>query len=402
MESKIWTLRTHVIPASHMRGYRRGVRDETKHRLRLSVNQYTPNKIPDVGWTVIFVHGVGSTKESYEPFFAGLLKTGLPIRSIWAADLAWHGQSYVINEEIVGDEPHWDDAARDILHMVNSFQDEMPPPLVAIGQSYGGYPIVQAALIHPRLFTALVALEPMLVGGSSDAFSFAGITTRAMARRRDTWISREEARKALLKNPYYAAFDPAVFEKVMKHDLRDVSSSSSAVVSGQTPVTLTTPKMMEVTSMMRIIPSTDDKRPCAKDPDDEGEGAAHILPGFYRTEPDIIQHRLGNVRPSVLYVFAENSTIPDHVGYQKWLIERTGTGRGGSGGPAAGMVEGAWVKDSGHPMPLEKPKETAKAMTPWLNRQLELWQHDLTEDSKDTRFWTKEINPLWLFKLSKM
>lgn len=95
MDLGAWDVKSHIIPASHIRGYKRGVRDETKHRLQLSVNQYTPthtSEPPTYAATIVFVHGIGSTKESYEPFFANLLKAGLPIRSIWAADLAWHGK----------------------------------------------------------------------------------------------------------------------------------------------------------------------------------------------------------------------------------------------------------------------------------------------------------------------
>jgi pimeloyl-ACP methyl ester carboxylesterase len=94
MDGDTWTVKSHVIPASHIRGYSRGVRDEKAGGLRLAVNQYTPKKPPASARnpvSIIFIHGVGSTKESYEPFFARLLDAGVPIRSIWAPDIAWHG-----------------------------------------------------------------------------------------------------------------------------------------------------------------------------------------------------------------------------------------------------------------------------------------------------------------------
>ena len=95
MDYSQWDIQKHVISASHVRGYRRGVRDEGTASLRLSVNEYTPKSDTPAGKdavTIVFIHGVGSTKESYEPFFHYLKTSGLAIRSIWAADIAWHGK----------------------------------------------------------------------------------------------------------------------------------------------------------------------------------------------------------------------------------------------------------------------------------------------------------------------
>jgi hypothetical protein len=95
MDYSQWNVKRHVISASHIRGYRRGVRDEKKASLQLSVNQYIPKSDVhdlDDAVTIVFIHGVGSTKESYEPFFQWLKNSELVIRSIWAADIAWHGK----------------------------------------------------------------------------------------------------------------------------------------------------------------------------------------------------------------------------------------------------------------------------------------------------------------------
>ncbi len=66
-----WAVAEHVIPAAHMRGFARGIIDEEKHHLRLAVKQNVPKhrepQPSDV--SLVFAHGVGSTKESYEHFF---------------------------------------------------------------------------------------------------------------------------------------------------------------------------------------------------------------------------------------------------------------------------------------------------------------------------------------------
>jgi alpha-beta hydrolase superfamily lysophospholipase len=94
MDPQEWTIKSHTISASHIRGFARGVRNPKADRLKLVVKQYTPKsdgRLSDTAATVIFCHGIGSTKESYEPLFGHLKMAGLEIRSVWAADIAWHG-----------------------------------------------------------------------------------------------------------------------------------------------------------------------------------------------------------------------------------------------------------------------------------------------------------------------
>jgi pimeloyl-ACP methyl ester carboxylesterase len=226
--------------------------------------------------------------------------------------------------------------------MINYFQEEMPPPIVGMGQSWGGYPIMQTALFHPRLFTAVVALEPFLsIGGAP--VTMQGTTALLMAKRRDRWSSREAARQALLKTPYYAAFDSDVFDRVMRYDLRDVPTET---VPGQSqnsehpPVTLTTPKAMEVATMIRPNPANHDDPTSEFDPNVDQS----MIPGFHRVEPSLIQRRLGFIRPQTLYVFATESIVDKSGSYLEFLMQNTGTGRGGNGGRAKGAVASAIVK----------------------------------------------------------
>jgi alpha-beta hydrolase superfamily lysophospholipase len=81
-------------------------------------------------------------KELYEPFWDELLNRskldGYNIRGIWIADVANQGQSAILNEEKMGDDPSWFDHSRDLLHLINIFRAEMPRPLVGVGHSMGG------------------------------------------------------------------------------------------------------------------------------------------------------------------------------------------------------------------------------------------------------------------------
>ena len=97
MSEYIYNITAHVIPASHIGGYPRGVRDGGRSaQLRLAVKQYVPKGKPG-SITLLIAHGVGSSKESYEPLLDDLFSQGLPIRSAWSIDVAHHGQSYRLN-----------------------------------------------------------------------------------------------------------------------------------------------------------------------------------------------------------------------------------------------------------------------------------------------------------------
>lgn len=54
------------------------------------------------------------------------------------ADVAWHGESYQMNEELVGNSPGWYDHSRDLANLINLRREEMVRPIVGVGHSMGG------------------------------------------------------------------------------------------------------------------------------------------------------------------------------------------------------------------------------------------------------------------------
>lgn len=506
-----WIVKEHIIPASHIRGYARGVRDDTDGNpaeqplLRLAVKQYIPrsNPSPRPGDpTIILAHGVGSSKESYEPFVDALLhpprrdqassssspsppphapppdqaaEPPLRIRAVWIPDLAWHGASYRLNAAHLGDSPDWDDAARDLLHLANHLGADglLPPPVLGVSQSWGAYALLRAAAFHPRLFAGLALLEPTTVSHDPTIDgSFGGSTFRGgggqrksfaygMIFKRDTWPSREAARAYLRRNPYYGAFDPAVFERVMRYDLREVddddsgagggvsgggtsdrgsreddngsSSTNSTITTRSTAeraVTLTTPKSMEVYTMMRSwppsspSPSSPASSPYA-DPDHRLHALAQagryrpnpgaIEPGFHRPEPTRLARDLPHIRPPVVLVWADGG-FARLTGYRAWLRESLGVGPEGGGG--AGAAEGeekeegqqqvreVVVAGSGHPLPLERPAEAAAAVAPWLGARARAWAEEAERERErvknGARHFIDVVHPEWVEKASKL
>ena len=403
MSEEFWNIKSHVIPASHIRGFSRGVRDEETARIRLAVKQYTPlSRDPKPGdLTLIMAHGVGSPKELYEPFFDELLHCSLPIRGIWTADAAHHGASYVLNENIIGDEPHWFDTSRDLLQMVNHFQTEMPPPIIGVGQSWGCVVITMMSIFHPRLFTGIVSIEPVFITGYKykkrkedkerpDKFHLATL----MAKRRDSWPSREEARGKLAASPMYAAFDPRVFERMIQYGLRDVPSEKGL----SRAVKLKTPKWMEVYTMMRPDPPFPGY---PEGPDYRNRGKdASIIAGFYRAEVRQAFESLADLHPPVLYIWGTLSFLHDSD-YSESVLEKTGMGRMGGGGIANGQVKEKFVDGAYHHVPMEKPGGAAKSVAEWLSDVLKTYTAESKKRKSQPNF-VDCLNPLWIKRINKL
>lgn len=122
------------------------------------------------------------------------------------------------------------------------------------------------------------------------------------ARRRDTWKAREEAAAKLRRTAYYAVFDPRVFERVVKYDLRDMPTQQHPHA-----VTLTTPKAQEVYSYARPDPPFP-VHEAAPDHNARPENTVVVL-GFYRGEVKHLKRVLPQTLPSILYLWGAESII---------------------------------------------------------------------------------------------
>jgi hypothetical protein len=143
--SNLFKIIEHTVSCQHIRDYPGATAYAQEDVLYMAVKQYIPltNLEPQAGdITIISAHACGFVKELYEPLWEDILtraqRRQVRIRSIWIADIAQQGQSGVMNEELLGNDPSWTDHARDLLHLVNVKRDEMPRPIVGIGHSMGG------------------------------------------------------------------------------------------------------------------------------------------------------------------------------------------------------------------------------------------------------------------------
>ncbi|KAJ9323861.1 hypothetical protein DTO027B5_7664 [Paecilomyces variotii] len=396
MSSGPFRIVEHVVPCQYIREYPQATSNEQEDVLHLAVKQYIPfdNPNPQRGdVTIIAAHANGFPKELYEPLWEELharsKSHGFRIRSIWMADVAHQGESSVINEDLLGNDPSWFDHSRDLLHLINVKRHEMPRPLVGVGHSMGGAHIAKLSLLHPRLLHSVILLDPVIYRQSTydgtRSFHKAGknvpITTKLSTYRRDIWPSREAAAESFKNSPFYKAWDPRVLDRWIKYGLRELPTAihpldETAKNKGEKPVTLTTTLHQEVFTFSR--PNYDfnpsQNTPINKFTHPDFDPSLDSYP-FYRPEGPLIFSQIQHLRPSVLYISAGKSDLstPD-LRADKLAV--TGTGVGGSGGAPAGRVQELFLEDRGHLLAQEVPNECADAAASWFGKELQRFREE--------------------------
>ncbi|CAI7624348.1 unnamed protein product [Penicillium glandicola] len=389
----------HVVPTQHIREYPGATANVQEEPLHLAVKQYIPldNPNPQPGdITILAAHANGFPKELYEPLWeeihARSRQNGIRIRGIWMADVAHQGQSSVINEDSLGNDPSWFDHPRDLLHLVNVKRAEMPRPIVGIGHSMGGAHLAQLCLLHPRLIHTLVLLDPVIQRQTTQLDGLGlqinkrviAKTTQLSTHRRDIWPSRQYAAESFRRSPFYQAWDPRVLTRWIEHGLRDLPTpihpldpNISIDKTTGPPVTLRTPLHQEVFTFSRPnythIPNSTKPVNRVTHPDLDATHP-HSYP-FYRPEPARIFSQLPFLRPSVLYIFAGKSDMCLPA-MRADKLANTGTGVGGSGGVAAGRVRDVFFEECGHLIAQEAVNECADAAVCWLVPEIRRWREE--------------------------
>ncbi|KAI1038814.1 hypothetical protein LB503_007795 [Fusarium chuoi] len=313
-----------------------------------------------------------ATLELYEPLWDELhdraRQQDVRIRSIWIADVWNQGQSGIINERVLGNDLSWFDHARDLMNLINQHQRDIPHPIVGIGHSMGGTQLAQLALWHPRLLDSLVLIDP-IIQIPNPSISLAGLSTK----RRDIWPSREDAVARFKKSKFFQSWDPRVLDLWIEHGLRDVPTELYPKEEGSGPderVTLATSKHQELFSFVRPTYLARDWE-LFNDQDPEQNKDCPDYP-FHRPEPPKIFRHLPELRPSTLFVFGKQSEFSSPERRQEKMLT-TGTGVGGSGGAAAGRVQGKTL-DCGHLIPMEKVSECADVISLFVGKEIRRWR----------------------------
>ncbi|KAG7123442.1 Abhydrolase domain-containing protein mpaH like [Verticillium longisporum] len=388
-----FTITEQILPGAYIREFPHALSTSQESTLRLAVKIYTPkdNTSPQPGdVTLIAAHANGFPKELYEAMWADLhaeaAKANPPfrIRQIIAVDAAWQNASAPLNEHLLGNDPGWLDYPRDMLHILNTLRP--PQPLVGVGHSFGGNAIANLALLHPRLLSTVILLDPVISRWSSNATSDVSRSPAAMSiGRRDLWPSRDAARAAFAKSPFYRAWDPRVLDAWLAHGLRD---TPTPLYPEPGHVTLATTRHQEVFTYFR--PSWDayaaDGTTRDLVPDlDPALSKGFVTYPVYRAEGANTLVRLPSLRPGCLYLFGGTSdlSLPE---LRDEKMRLTGTGGGGSGGAPDGRVEAVTLPENGHLVPMEVPGVCAAHAARWIAREMVRWRRE----QADYEAWTRK------------
>ena len=422
----------HTIPGQHIRGYPKSTGFCQEDILHISVKQYTPldyqdSNAPPGAVTIIAAHANGFPKELYEPLWDDLYTEfltvrGMRIRNIWIADMVNQGASGVINEGIIGNDRRylhlfWAvitkretnqycfltcalDHARDLLLMVNHFRDQMVRPIFGLGHSIGGTVIVNLALLHPRVITGVICIEP-IINETAPEVNIMGALLMTVKKNR--WASREEAEKYFhAKNPW-KRWDERALKLWNQYAIRRNSSRlpreieispTKATHADQVEsveshsYTLTTSVSQEVLTYARAAyPQKDEEsslefNPTLRThPDLGGLSDRDCAAAFYIPSANMTFTHLQYLRPRYLYVYGSCSvyiTASDQGKEDK----RTGTGiaTGGNGGYVNGAVQESVIANASHLSPFEMPRQLSDVVPKWLNAERRRWEEDESLD----------------------
>ncbi|CCG84864.1 protein of unknown function [Taphrina deformans PYCC 5710] len=281
---------------------------------------------------IVLAHANGFVKELYEPLIQEVLQARAEVQAVFVHDVATQGASGLKNAKKLGDQYSWSDSGLDILCMINSLRARGimdDNPIVGVGHSMGGAQIAYASLLHPNMFAATILIEPILPDFRTDIQGATAVAAMS-ARRRETWNSKEEARKAFLKSPFYQVWHPAVFERWMDHGI---------VLTGNgTEVKLATTPSQEVFSFMHMMPFQD----------------------TVDTDPDActyVRSHMHTLNHPVFLIFGEKSTaITPQRKREISALARFST-----------SID---LKDHGHLIPMESPAVIANLILEYIDQTL--------------------------------
>lgn len=290
---------------------------------------------------------------------------------------------------------NYDDHARDLLHMINTFRSEMQTPIVGIGHSMGAGQLLRLALIHPSLFSSIICIEPVITRGFQ--YMYLG-AVNLLTSRPDIWPSRDEAAKAATKNVLFAGWDERAMKIFVEKGFRDLPTelypdapskvAARAQEQGSRPVTLTTTRHHETRAYARPAfpkpgePLESFQPTRLTHPDLTKEEHTDLKQPVYRPETVHVHRMLPFLQPSCHYIYAAKSPFMSAKPEGRAAkVKMTGVASGGSGGVEEGKVSETVLPVGGHYVPFEDPRVVAEEVSRALNKSLEAWFRE-TEDQR--------------------
>ncbi len=183
------------------------------------------------GTDVLFLHATGMHGRMWDPVVAGLEGA----RAV-AIDAPGHGRSSCPGGDGVDGvcgEMDWAAMAADVAAMVDHLG--LDGTTVAVGHSMGGCLAMLVELERPGTFTSAWLFEPILVPRDAKDFGSGDNPLAAAARRRrETFVSRDEAYERYMAKPPFAGCDGDSVRAYVDHGFVDVGDGVRLRCRGET------------------------------------------------------------------------------------------------------------------------------------------------------------------------
>ncbi|KAF4586373.1 hypothetical protein EYR38_010649 [Pleurotus pulmonarius] len=219
--------------------------------------QYTPEPeySRDDGLTLILFHAMNLHKETFHGLVARVLEDptinsegGVKIKDIWCIDNPNHGLSALLNAQLLGTDERKDKwgameysrAAHALLSATSHGVDFRKRNIVGAAHSAGAtslehYPssMLLETLLPPSInIVSFVLLEPgLLPPQHHSSKSLPQLFAKMALAKRNTWPTREAAKKDLRGKAAYRAWDEEVFGLFIKYALKEVDSSGTVMLA---------------------------------------------------------------------------------------------------------------------------------------------------------------------------
>ncbi|KAF0438668.1 alpha/beta-hydrolase [Gigaspora margarita] len=212
---------SHNFPAS----LDRKVPGEGGH-LRIAANSYVTTGIDtknnDGKISLVFVHATGFHKELWNPIIKLLHERRHRWNGgdMWTLDCSNHGDSAILNQDILPDKFVWSDCARDILQLID--EAKIQKPIIGIGHSFGGTSMLMAEIFCPGTFASILVIEPVI--RPTDIIKEFALQVTIVTKRRDRWADREAAHANFSKSKFFQSWDPEMLNLYVKYGLYELPS----------------------------------------------------------------------------------------------------------------------------------------------------------------------------------
>ncbi|KAJ7350779.1 Alpha/beta hydrolase fold-1 [Mycena albidolilacea] len=194
------------------------------------------------------LHGSGMHKEQWEPILEKLFalqsekSTFYRIREAWLFDWQNHGESAVLNEEALKDDPKsapldlWGRSIAQFLMsgLVSGHR------FVGIGYSLGAVGILLSTRGFDKCpYEGIILVEPCMTDEDTWATNRDELHTaftilhNAIKHRRNVWASKREAHQYFLSRSPWNAWDPRIVALYVEHALKDSTDKNGKACVGR-------------------------------------------------------------------------------------------------------------------------------------------------------------------------